>query len=256
LVEITSGADHRRSPTPEGGRPASRFRFRGEYGFVLGAELSKHCDRILVCDLSGRIRHLSEFHEPIAQSGRQRLATLAARLTRVVSKVGGDTRRWLGLGLALSGGIGTDGRIGRSPIFADLEGCSPEAEGISFGDVPLFVEHDLNAAAMAEHVYGAARQADTFAHVLAWHQIAAGVVLDGRIHRGSRNLAGELGMVDDDLPAPAHWMDTDTFLPVSDAVARGDAASVMDLNAFADRAARQIAYLALAIDPPWRWWPW
>ncbi|WP_157430176.1 ROK family protein [Actinomadura oligospora] len=71
----------------------------------------------------------------------------------------------------------------------------------------------------------------------------------GRIHRGARNLAGELNLVDEGLSAPTHWSDVDSFLPVLDAADRGDPDAVGQLDEFAARAARQIAYLALTIDP-------
>ncbi|MGV9777903.1 ROK family protein [Streptosporangium sp. NPDC003464] len=249
LVEVTSGAEHGKSPTPSGGRPASRFRFRAEHGFVIGAEIGKHDERILVCDIGGRIQHIAEHHEPELLPGRERIARFRQRLARVVTQLWATHGSWLGLGVSLTGGIGPDGRICYSPHNPDLQGRSPTEAGLVFGDVPLIVEHDLNAAAIAEHAYGVARHADTFALALAWHQLAAGIVLDGRVHRGSRNMAGELNLIDDGPIAPPHWADVESFLPVLDAADRGDPDSQAELDQFADRAARHIAYLTLTIDP-------
>ncbi|MFE3450783.1 ROK family transcriptional regulator [Nonomuraea sp. NPDC059194] len=249
LVEITSGAEHGESPTPGGGRPASRFRFRGRHGFVIGAEIGKHDQRILVCDIGGRILHVGRHHDPDARSGRDRISALRGRLDRVVTAIQTTHGSWIGLGISLTGGIGPDGRVSYAPHYPDLEGLSPAEAGLVFGNVPLIVEHDLKAAALAEHAYGAARGADTFALALAWHELAAGIVLDGRIYRGSRNLAGELNLIDDDLSAPAHWGDVESFLPILEAAHRGDPRAQEEVEAFAARAARQIAYLTLAIDP-------
>ncbi|MEW2489297.1 ROK family protein [Streptomyces sp. NPDC048411] len=249
LVEVTSGAAHGQSPTPSGGRPAARFRFRREYGFVIGAEIGKHHERIIACDIGGRIQHVSEHREPVPLPGRERIAGLHRRLVQVVSRLRSTHGKWLGLGIALTGGVGPDGRISYSPHHPDLEGCFPADAGLVFGDVPVIVEHDLNAAAIAEHAYGVARHADTFLLALAWHRLAAGIVLDGRVHRGSRNMAGELNLIDDGPAAPPHWDELEAFLPVLDAAERGDPDGVAELDRFAARAARQIAYLTLAIDP-------
>ncbi|WP_101786164.1 ROK family transcriptional regulator [Nonomuraea indica] len=249
LVEITSGAEHGESPTPCGGRPAARFRFRGRHGFVIGAEIGKHDQRILVCDISGRILHVGRYHDTGARSGRDRISALRGRLDRVVTDLQANHGSWIGLGISLTGGIGPDGRVSYAPHYPDLEGLSPAEAGLAFGKVPLIVEHDLNAAALAEHAYGAARGADTFALALAWHELAAGIVLDGRIYRGSRNLAGELNLIDDGLSAPAHWGDVESFLPILEAAHRGDPRRQEEVEAFAARAARHIAYLTLAIDP-------
>lgn len=249
LVEITSGADHGESPTPNGGRPAARYRFRGRHGFVIGTEIGKHDERILVCDIGGRILHVIRNHDPEPRPGRDRISAFRGRLDRVVTAMRATHGNWLGLGVSLTGGIGPDGRISYAPHYTDLEGLSPAEAGLAFGNVPLIVEHDLKAAALAEHVYGAARGADTFALALAWHELAAAVVLDGRVHRGSRNLAGELNLIDDGPSAPEHWGDVESFLPVLEAARRGDPGRQEEVDAFAARAARHIAYLSLAIDP-------
>ncbi|MFB7454154.1 ROK family transcriptional regulator [Streptomyces sp. NPDC056194] len=249
LVEVTSGAEHGESPTPSGGRPASRFRFRGRHGFVIGVEIGKHDERILVCDIGGRILHVGRHHDPEPRSGRDQISAFRGRLDHVVTAMRATHGSWLGLGISLTGGIGPDGRISYAPHYPDLQGLSPAEAGLVFGNVPLIVEHDLNAAAVAEHAYGAARGADTFALALAWHEVAAGVVLNGKIHRGHRNLAGELNLIDDCPPAPAHWGDVESFLPVLEAAHRGDPRKQEEVDAFAARAARHIAYLSLAIDP-------
>ncbi|MEV4059639.1 ROK family transcriptional regulator [Nonomuraea dietziae] len=249
LVEVTSGAEHGESPTPSGGRPASRFRFRGRHGFVIGAEIGKHDERILVCDIGGRILHVGRHHDPEPLSGRDRISAFRGRLDRVVTAIRATHGSWLGLGISLTGGIGPDGRVSYAPHYPDLAGLSPVEAGLAFGNVPLIVEHDLNAAALAEYAYGAARGTDTFILALAWHELAAGIVLDGRIHRGSRNLAGELNLIDDGLSAPAQWGDVESFLPVLEAAHRGDPRGQEEVEGFAARAARHIAYLTLAIDP-------
>lgn len=254
LVEVTPGADHGMSPTPSGGRPASRFRFRNRYGFAIGAEIGKHDERILVCDLAGRIQYISEHHYPAMLSGRERIAVFKRRLSRVVNRLQAAHDRWVGIGIAMTGGVAADGRISRSPLFPDIEGLSLGDVGLVFGDVPVIVENDLNTAAIAEHAYGAARGVDTFALVLAWHKLAAGIVLNDRIHRGTRNLAGELNLINDvedgrTSHTPDSWTDPDTFLEVIESAMRDEPESLEQLNEFARRAAHQLAYLTLAIDP-------
>jgi predicted NBD/HSP70 family sugar kinase len=249
LVEVTSGMEHGVSPTPTGGRPPSRFRFRREYGYVIGAEIGKHHERIVACDLGGGIRHFSERHEPDSLPGRERIASFRHRLGKVVAQLEGKHGRWLGLGITLTGGVADDGRLSYSPFSPDLQGSAPADLGLSFGRVPVIVEHDLNAAAIAEHCYGAAREADTFILALAWYQLAAGIVLDGRVHRGARNMAGQLNLIADVPDAPRHWTELESFRLVVDAATRGERAAIRDVDRFAAQAARQIAYLTLAIDP-------
>jgi len=59
--------------------------------------------------------------------------------------------------------------------------------------LPVLVDNDANTAALAEHRHGAARGFDHAVLVALGTGVGAGLVLDGRIYRGSRGFAGELG---------------------------------------------------------------
>lgn len=60
-------------------------------------------------------------------------------------------------------------------------------------DVELVVDNDVNWAAQGELREGALRDCSNFIYVYVGEGIGAGLVLDGRLFRGSRGLAGEIG---------------------------------------------------------------
>ncbi|GGP80409.1 ROK family transcriptional regulator [Streptosporangium pseudovulgare] len=89
-------------------------------------------------------------------------------------------------------------------------------------DVPVRIENDVNLAALAEHVHGAAAGLDDF--VLVWAGVGQGlgVMLGGRLHRGFTGGAGEIGW----LPVPGEPLPTDVHEPQSGSFQRlvgGDA---------------------------------
>jgi len=59
--------------------------------------------------------------------------------------------------------------------------------------LPVVVDNDANAAALAEHRHGAARGADHAVLVALGTGIGGGLVIGGRVHRGARGFGGELG---------------------------------------------------------------
>jgi glucokinase len=59
--------------------------------------------------------------------------------------------------------------------------------------LPLWVGNDADAAAWAEYRYGAARGADLALMITLGTGIGGGIVLDGRLRRGSHGVAGEWG---------------------------------------------------------------
>jgi predicted NBD/HSP70 family sugar kinase len=76
---------------------------------------------------------------------------------------------------------------------------------------PVTIENDVNLAAMAEHALGAARGVDDF--VLVWMGMGLGLatILGGRLHRGARGAAGEIGY----LPVPGVPLPEDLTHPAS-----------------------------------------
>ena len=61
--------------------------------------------------------------------------------------------------------------------------------------LPVAVDNDANVAALAEHRHGAARGADDAVMVALGTGIGGGIVIGGRLHRGARGFAGELGHI-------------------------------------------------------------
>jgi predicted NBD/HSP70 family sugar kinase len=76
---------------------------------------------------------------------------------------------------------------------------------------PVTIENDVNLAAMAEHALGAAQGADDF--VLVWLGVGLGLatILGGRLHRGARGAAGEIGY----LPVPGVPLPEDLTHPAA-----------------------------------------
>jgi glucokinase len=59
--------------------------------------------------------------------------------------------------------------------------------------LPVFVEHDGNAGALAEWRFGAGRGARDLIFLTLGTGLGGGIILNGRIHRGASDLAGEVG---------------------------------------------------------------
>jgi predicted NBD/HSP70 family sugar kinase len=83
--------------------------------------------------------------------------------------------------------------------------------------LPVWVENDVNLAAMAEQSSGRARGVDDFVLLWAEEGIGAAIVIDGRIHGGASGGAGEVGF----LPLPG--------TPLVRDVRRGNAGGFQEL---------------------------
>lgn len=82
-------------------------------------------------------------------------------------------------------------------------------EGIDFRDLlkerfelPTGIENDANAAALAEHRFGAGKGARHMVMLTLGTGVGGGLILDGRIYRGATGAAGELGHITIDFHGP------------------------------------------------------
>jgi glucokinase-like ROK family protein len=59
--------------------------------------------------------------------------------------------------------------------------------------LPTLVDNDASAAALGEHLYGVAHQAQNFIFLIAGVGLGGGLFLNGELYRGASGIAGEIG---------------------------------------------------------------
>lgn len=62
-------------------------------------------------------------------------------------------------------------------------------------DVPVLLENDANACALAEWKYGAGRGCKNIVFLTFGTGLGAGLILDGKLYRGTNDMAGEVGHI-------------------------------------------------------------
>ncbi len=68
--------------------------------------------------------------------------------------------------------------------------------------LPVFVDNDANVAVLAEHLYGAARDAENVVMLTIGTGIGGGLIIGGEVYRGSTGAGAELGHTVIDLDGP------------------------------------------------------
>jgi len=127
---------------------------------------------------------------------RSIMASVSGRLTELIRGAVPDGRL-LTIGLGTPGFVDSETGIVRSGAenIPALKGMSMSAAlGETFG-VPSFADNDANCAAAAELSFGAGRNFRHFALVTLGTGVGGGLVQDGRVSRGARGFAGEIGHI-------------------------------------------------------------
>ncbi len=113
----------------------------------------------------------------------------------IVSAVGvlATRHRVTGVGLAVAGFVTTDRRsVMFAPHLAWRNAAVADRISVRL-DLPVVLEHDANAAVLAEHRFGAARGSRVALLVAIGTGIGGGLLLDGTLFRGAFGVAPELG---------------------------------------------------------------
>lgn len=275
-------ADSRAAGLTSKGRPARRYRLREDAGVVAGIDAGEHRFTAAVADLRGRfLAERTVVPPPIGSPGEgSRRAAAAAGRRELAATLLHDTVRAAGKDPAdvLLAVVGV-------PAPVDAAGRSPKGErdywitmnpgfdGL-LPDVAVVVENDANLAAIAETTYGQHAHSLNLATVLSGERLGAGVIVDGRLLRGTRGGAGEMRFLSivEDVGSPAgigalarSWAQsavrdgTETVLTTSAvaditaedvfrAASEGDPLSVDIIERLGARVARVAVVLASLLD--------
>ncbi|OEU86468.1 ROK family transcriptional regulator [Streptomyces oceani] len=253
LVEETDNA----SGPGHSGRPAKRFRFRAESGFVVGVDIGLHKIVLLLSDLAGEVSAAEQEDVDPAMTGAERLAFLHTRLEQFLLDHRVRYEALWAICVGVPGVVDETGRILSIvvPEWTDLDLSRKLA-----GSFPcrIIAENDVNLATLAEHWRGAAQLADDVGCVLAGHRASCGIMINGRLHRGRHGAAGELGYLDqlgltrgqDVLIWEGDRREDESEVEaLARAAGQGDPAALDILDRYAALMAPGVAALVLAVDP-------
>lgn len=177
--------------TSRGGRRPRTLELDADGSHVLVADVGGGHARLAALDLAGVVVAVREERLDVGAGPDATLDRLSGALEGLrVDLPGGSRTR--GVALALPGPVDVGSRTVRSPSRM------PGWDGFPVGDrleerwgVPVLVENDANAMALAEH----RRHPTALRHsvtVKAGTAIGSGLVLDGRLHRGASAGAGDI----------------------------------------------------------------
>ena len=195
---------------------------------VVAGDLGGTHLRAALIDESGRVFARRDRPTPPTATSAQILDVIKDLFTVVA---GASASRPAGACIALPGLINADeGTVILAPNvpgFRNLSLARPIAEHLG---IPVWLENDASAAALGEHRYGAGRGTRHLLHGTLGTGIGGGIVIDGRLYRGAKGLAGEIGHVVIDPAGPR-----------CNCGSRGCLEALVSGVAFAERARRILA---------------
>ena len=178
----------------QGGRPRETLSINPQAGYFIGVEVAETHIYSALYDL--KLRKLEDMHIDVT-TDENHPDQIANHITRGIKDL--QARQNIPDAAIVAAGVGMPGIVNREG------GVSVFAPNWGWHDVPLVdmlhqklstpiqVDNGMQALALAEHWFGAGQNVNNLAALLMGTGVAAGIIIDGQLYRGSTNSAGEWG---------------------------------------------------------------
>ena len=175
------------------GRPRSRLCIHAPSRFAIGVHMRVGVYRVGLVNLLGRIVDYIETPFTPAQTAREVMEGIARDVEILIARQNVNRGRILGLG------------IGASGLVNYHTGVNIQAANFGWRDVPMrdwlqsllqievVVDNNVRCMVLGEGLFGAGRGLSSLVFVYGRFGVGAGIMMDGKVVRGSRLGAGEIG---------------------------------------------------------------
>jgi predicted NBD/HSP70 family sugar kinase len=182
------------------GQPASLIQLdpRGAFGF--GVRLDRTSIETVLVNFAGNMLARS-VHEMLLPHPGQVLEIVKHDVQNMLALLApAERKRLTGVGVAQPFHLGSWAReLGlAADLFRAWDETDFPAELGSVLSLPVFIENDGNAAAIAELFYGCGRQCEDFVYLFLGSAIGGGIAIEGDCLRGGTGNAGDIGI----MPVP------------------------------------------------------
>jgi predicted NBD/HSP70 family sugar kinase len=158
----------------------------------IGLKVMVECVIGVITDLATRV--IAETQIALPDSRPETVVKVSARVAeRLLSQAKVNRSRVIGIGLTLAGQVDAEEGVCRQMQrfgWRDVPIAAMLADVVS---VPVWVDNDANAFAVAQHLFGSARGLQSIAAIAMGRGVGAGLVVHGRLYRGGSGAAGEFG---------------------------------------------------------------
>ncbi|MBM3264965.1 MAG: ROK family protein [candidate division Zixibacteria bacterium] len=161
---------------------------------ILGIDIGGTKLAVVAADRGGNVLHKVRRATEAARGPRVIVDTLCDMAREAMTMAATDPNDIAGIGVSCGGPLDTaTGMVYSPPNLPGWDGIPLKAwleEGLG---IATCIENDANASALAEWLYGAGRGYRNVVYMTMSTGIGGGLILDGRLYRGTGDAAGEVG---------------------------------------------------------------
>lgn len=197
LVDVGEGAS-------QGGRKPRLLRLNNGLGYVIGIDIGATSLDLALADVDGRILQRRYETTDVRLRPEIVLGRCGELIGEMLDAQGSPASQMLGIGVGVPGPVDfARGVLVAPPLMPDWQDF-PIRDFFKnlFPSVYVVVDNDVNIMALGEQRAGDGANVDHFIFIKIGTGIGAGIVSNGKIHRGSDGCAGDIGHVCVDKQGP------------------------------------------------------
>lgn len=197
LLEVGEGVSH-------GGRKPRLLRINSQLGYIAGIDIGATSLEIALADVTGLIVQRRSESTDVHISPESVLGRCCTLLMESIQAQAATPDQVLGIGVGVPGPVDfARGVLVAPPLMPEWENFSiRDFFKQTFTSAFVVVDNDVNIMALGEQRAGDGAGVDHFIFVKIGTGIGAGVVSNGKIHRGSDGSAGDIGHICVDKKGP------------------------------------------------------
>ncbi|MGK5683860.1 ROK family transcriptional regulator [Actinoplanes sp. URMC 104] len=178
-----------------GGRAPRRLRLRAEAGFVLAVDIAPNELTIGLADLAGTLQESRHEHIDVG-AGADAVLAQVEKIGDALVEQAGARERLLSVAVGMPEPVSFDGGQVAVPTMREWNGHPIQNRFASLWSAPVWMDDRVNLLALGERRSNpAAGRSQHMLYLGGGASIGAAVVMDGRLYRGARGLAGAIGHV-------------------------------------------------------------
>jgi len=178
------------------GRPGTRVALAQPRGYFVGIDFGRIFIKAAIADANYRILAQTSSDFDIDSSAEAAMDLAAMLVEKVIAEAAVERSEIRAVGIGVPGPVDAPtGRLHAGSILARWVGTDVPGSLSRRLGLPVYMDNDANLGALAESIYGAAREVPVALYVLLSIGVGLGIVIDGHVFRGASGIAGELGHI-------------------------------------------------------------
>jgi len=163
--------------------------------FIVGIDMGGTSLRALAVDTQNKILGVEKAPTDPTQKADKLIADVAALVEDVVQSARLPRSALRAVSIGVPGAVDPDrGVVSHAPNLG-WHGIPVGEKLAAMLRVPVWVENDVNVGTLGEHALGAGKGSNDLVGIFVGTGIGGGIIVGGKLHRGVRGAAGELGHI-------------------------------------------------------------